>query len=56
MLEIEFAKELFQSLKQARKLAQQNVKKAQHQQKQSYNRSARARMGGGGYNQEEEAH
>ena len=31
VLETEFAKELFQDLREARKLAQQNIKKAQHQ-------------------------
>jgi len=40
VIETEFARELFQDLKHARKLAQQNIKKAQHQQKQSYDRSA----------------
>ena len=40
VLETEFAKELFQDLREARKLAQRNIKKAQHQQKQNYDKSA----------------
>ena len=40
VLETEFAKELFQDLREARKLAQQNIKKAQHQQKQNYDKAA----------------
>ena len=40
VLETEFAKELFQDLREARKLAQRNIKKAQHQQKQGYDKSA----------------
>ena len=39
-LETAFAKELFQDLREARKLAQQNIKKAQHQQKQNYDKAA----------------
>ena len=40
VLETEYAKELFQDLREARKLAQQNIKKAQHQQKKNYDKSA----------------
>ena len=38
VLETEYAKELFQDLREARKLAQQNIKKAQHQQKKNYDK------------------
>ena len=40
VLETEFAKELFKDMREARKLAQCNIKKAQHQQKQNYDKSA----------------
>ena len=41
VVESEFARELFEDLKYARKLAQQNIKKAQKQQKDSYDRATK---------------
>lgn len=41
VIETDCARELFQNLRQARRMAQQNIKKAQHQQKRSYDRSAK---------------